>query len=177
MQLGGGAVAQGGRGAPPLCVCHAVRVCMCACACHARVALQLPTHSPLPEPQRCNVHIRTQPHTLQPNRPNDRTRPSAQVLRLSELPFYDLAGLLTPLIASSLGAPAASVRSFLHLNERAACRTRQLGAAATRRPPGLPDGSARLALGCPPHSARALAPHSHPKRKQGVFAAAPRSRI
>ena len=114
-----------------------VHVCMYACACHVRVASQL-THSPLPDLQRCNVHSRTQPHTLQPNRPNDRTRPSAQVLRLSELPFYDLAGLLTPLIASSLGAPAASVRSFLHLNERAACRTRQLGAAATPRPLDCP---------------------------------------
>lgn len=47
----------------------------------------------------------------------ERLRKEGEVLRLSELPFYDLAGLLTPLIASSLGAPAASVRSFLHLNE------------------------------------------------------------
>ena len=39
------------------------------------------------------------------------------MLRLCELPFYDLAALLTPLIASSIGAPVASVRSFLRLGD------------------------------------------------------------
>ena len=44
-------------------------------------------------------------------------RKEGEVLRLCELPFYDLAALLTPLIASSIGAPVASVRSFLRLGD------------------------------------------------------------
>ena len=97
----------------------------CPCACHACAASQLLSYSPLPGPrslprfQRCNVRTTAHNRTAaQPHSPAS----LIQVLRLSELPFYDLAGLLTPLIASSLGAPTSSVRSFLHLNERAACR-------------------------------------------------------
>ena len=101
-----------------MCMCACVHVCMCMCMpCVRRLAAALPTAPYLTPPALQCAHPHTHTHTRPPARPTDRTRPSAQVLRLSELPFYDLAGLLTPLIASSLGAPAASVRSFLHLNE------------------------------------------------------------
>ena len=122
--------------------CAATVCCACAmCMC---------THSP------------AQP----PNRPHPPVRPGASPLR---------APLLRP-SGTAHATHREQPRRARRLGPQLLASQRACGvsnAPAWRRrhspPLGLPDGG-RLALGCPPHSARA-------PRETGVFAAAPRSRI
>ena len=78
-----------------------------------------------------------------------------QAVRLAELPFFDLAGLLTPLIAHSLGASPASVRNLLRLDDGSLARAAASAAAASR--PAAASSAAASTAPC-------WAPAEHPAR-------------